>query len=271
MANQQKRQQDLRKRREVNRIIPLIINNDWEDAERGGELRPQDFFQQNHIRSSTTFEYKIAVMFTMLRENLKFPQLENVTDDNPQELHHLLMNLFGTTEDNTLSMIHIFACILSNKSNNLIKNLINNSAQGQSIFMERWGRAGMTLLHWVCHNNASDDVIDKLIDVGGRKLVMATDKFERSALQLAFHTNASDNIITSVSNSSQDTNQHHHPSRARRNLTHQYINGVVPDSIDFGPSLSIPTPEKWHHLLLKLCLNLYRNANEGISCQAQTL
>jgi hypothetical protein len=43
---------------------------------------------------------------------------------------------------------------------------------------------------------------------------------------------------------SQYTNQQLCPSRARRNPTCQCIHGVVPDFIDFGPRLSIPTPKK---------------------------
>jgi hypothetical protein len=135
-------------------------------------------------------------MSMMSLENLKFPQLQNDNNDNSQEFHHLLMDLFGTTEDNTLCMLHILACIVNNKSNNVIQNLIDTVPQGQLIFMERSSRSRMMFLHKAYQKNGSDNVINKLIDVGGKELILKIDNGIHTALHLAWYKNcASDNVI----------------------------------------------------------------------------
>ncbi len=71
----------------------------------------QDFFQDSTI---TTYD-KILVMFMMSRDNLKFHQLENADDNNHQQLHRLLIDMFSDTqtEDNELRMIHALACMVN--------------------------------------------------------------------------------------------------------------------------------------------------------------
>ena len=53
-----------------------------------------------------------------------------------------------------------------------------------------------TPLHYACENNAGIDVITKLIDIGGRKLVMKEDKNGRTSLWYACENNAGVDVIT---------------------------------------------------------------------------
>ena len=54
---------------------------------------------------------------------------------------------------------------------------------------------GCTALHHACEHKASTDIIIKLVDGGGHELVMAKDTFRRTALDLAFMHKASTKVI----------------------------------------------------------------------------
>ena len=58
-----------------------------------------------------------------------------------------------------------------------------------------WFGCLVTALHLACWNNASIEIILKLIEVGGRELVMKNDNDGYTALHLACLRNASIEII----------------------------------------------------------------------------
>lgn len=147
------------------------------------QLQLLNFFQDSSVDTIN----KIKVMCSMSNHNLKVPQLESVDSDNPQELHYPLMNMFGNDDDNTLSMIHILACIVNNRSIDVIKTLIDTSSAitGESTVVKEQMNFGATVLHLACSYSASIGVINKFLSIGGRDLVMATDFGGSTALQSA--------------------------------------------------------------------------------------
>jgi ankyrin repeat protein len=177
----------------MNKILHSIQNKQWEEE----SIQPQmlSFFQDSSIE---TFN-KIMVMCAMSNQNLKFPQLEDVDSNNLQELHLRLMDLFGTNEDNVLSMVHIFACIVNSKSIDVIESLIDISTiLGESVVMERMNEHGATILHLSCKYNATIDLINKLISIGGKDFVMITNNVGETALHTACSVNASIDIINKL-------------------------------------------------------------------------
>jgi ankyrin repeat protein len=140
-------------------------------------------------------------MFKMSRDNLKLHDLENVDDNDHQQLHRLLIEMFSDTptEDNELRMVHVLACMVNKKSDNVISNLIDTSAtERQAIFMERMGDSEYTALHLACRYNASIGTINALLAIGGRELVMMINTYERTALHEACRNNASVDTINAL-------------------------------------------------------------------------
>jgi hypothetical protein len=158
----------------------------------------QDFFQDSTVVTCD----KVKIMCMMSRDNLKFHQLENVDDNDHKQLHRLLIGMFRSdtpTEDNELRMVHVLACMVNEKSDNVIANLIDTRAtERQAIFMERMGDFECTALSLACHYNASIDTINALIAIGGRELVMMTDADGYTVLCKAICYNASIGTINAL-------------------------------------------------------------------------
>jgi ankyrin repeat protein len=175
----------------MSKILDSIENNQWEQE----SVQPNtvNFFQDSSVNTIN----KMWVMCVMSNQNLKFPQLENVNCNNPQELHNRLIALFGTNEENTLCVIHILACIVNRKPIDVIESLIDTrTTPGKLMVIEKIDKSGDTVLHFSCmHIVSSIDIINKFIDLGGRDLIMTTDNDGRTAFDAACAGNLSINII----------------------------------------------------------------------------
>ena len=175
------------KKKTIRKIIYFIRSNQWQEP-----ILTQ-FFRDPTVKASCKFN----VMFIMSKKNLKFPQLINEGNDLCR-LYQQLANLFGT-KDKPLSLLHIIASVVSNISNDVIEALIDiHGKETIDDELQHTGLNGDTILHYAFVEKASIDVIKKIIDIGGRDLVMKKDNDGYTALHDACIYHASSESIENL-------------------------------------------------------------------------
>jgi hypothetical protein len=169
--------------------------------------REDELVMGNHNVSQTALhlacKYNISDSIIAKLIDIGGRQLVGVFDDNTGEtaisyaLKHndisseIIKKLIMATDDDHHHYI-FHTAFEKNTSTDLIKKMIDNG--GRKLVMATDGDGFTSLCSALIHN-ASIDVIDKLVDVGGRELVVAKNSWEQNSLHMALTHGAPIEVI----------------------------------------------------------------------------
>ena len=191
-------------------VIAMIDSEDWVGIGR--------LLQENQHKTIGT-EARSSGIGNILRvitsnSNLQFDLLKKKNDEHAKALFSLLITLGGSDfvhrkfnfemldydsnqQENHQQEILLHAAIASNYCMEVVSKLIEIG--GKDIVLAKDYAHGWNSLHFACMHNAPIDVVSKLIEVGERDLVATKNKLScQDPLHSACENNASIDVVSSI-------------------------------------------------------------------------